>query len=338
MRAYNALKSLSGRYIGGSEELDTPDSPSSQELELELDIAEASAHLVIEPLSPGVKRGDPPPAAGATVPLADPSGEELAHTWSRGDATSFRVRSGPNYRRTGAKESSLSAFYDAAGVDIFTTCKRGVKADRIGEMVNVPEPPFTSPHASVPSVFIINMQLPLEDPTMFGVKLDGPTVHCVFYFTMTEETAAMLAGDLSEAPPSLKLLIDYCEQATDDPDMRGRFKALGVVNNIESVGLPSMLASYNGKPVLVTRSGLLTRGGSDGKVPYMEMDCNVRHWCYLARKGLHVLLPRFGSMSITAAFVIEGREDSEMPERLLGCCNLTEADIQRAIPIDEIVP
>lgn len=45
---------------------------------------------------------------------------------------------------------------------------------------------------------------------------------------------------------------------------------------------------------------------------FLELDINVRKWSYLARKGLHKLAPKFGSINVSVAFLIEGREDDEV--------------------------
>jgi Protein ENHANCED DISEASE RESISTANCE 2, C-terminal len=143
-------------------------------------------------------------------------------------------------------------------------------------------------------------------------------------------------------------------------------------------GVPSFISSYNSKPVLVTKSGTLSRGSfeavtiaahchqqlqqqqqqavtattdsasycsssttttssSSASSSYLEMDCDVRAWCYLAKKALYYLYPRFSKTSLSVAFVLEGREDSELPEQLLGCCTLTNLDPSKAVPIDTLL-
>lgn len=48
-----------------------------------------------------------------------------------------------------------------------------------------------------------------QSPQAFkGAKLDGPTLHAVFYFTLREETANALK-DLESAEPSVRLLAEY---------------------------------------------------------------------------------------------------------------------------------
>ncbi len=53
-------------------------------------------------------------------------------------------------------------------------------------------------------------------------------------------------------------------------------------------------------------------GGSFGADEYLELDIHVRRWNYMARKGLNKLSPKIGLMNVSVAFLIEGREDSEV--------------------------
>jgi Protein ENHANCED DISEASE RESISTANCE 2, C-terminal len=113
----------------------------------------------------------------------------------------------------------------------------------------------------VPSLIVVNLQLPLEPPAMFSAAMDGPTLHCVFYLGLSEEAAHLLAAAAADGdgvggggggggddggrggsgggglPPALRLLRDYCAAAEEDAAMRGRFKAIGLVNNVEQVRL-----------------------------------------------------------------------------------------------------
>lgn len=54
------------------------------------------------------------------------------------------------------------------------------------------------------------VSVPPQSPDLFkSGKLDGPTLHAVFYFTLKEETAKALQ-DLESADPSVRLLAGYC--------------------------------------------------------------------------------------------------------------------------------
>jgi hypothetical protein len=47
---------------------------------------------------------------------------------------------------------------------------------------------------------------------------------------------------------------------SSDEEFRGRFKAMCVIENWEATGLTSGLKAYNGKPVLITKSGTTFAG------------------------------------------------------------------------------
>ncbi|CAM9947512.1 unnamed protein product, partial [Ectocarpus sp. 4 AP-2014] len=146
----------------------------------------------------------------------------------------------------------------------------------------------------------------------------GPTLHAVFYLTLREETAKALQ-DLESAEPSVRLLAEYFRRAESEPEMRTRFKAIAVVNNQEVINMARLIAPFNGKPVLITESGTLMRGtrrpGAEGEgAPdeFLELDIHVRRWNFMARKGLSKLTPKFGLINVSVAFLVEGREDSEV--------------------------
>lgn len=49
-------------------------------------------------------------------------------------------------------------------------------------------------------------------------------------------------------------------RAESDSAVRKRFKALGIVNNLDVANLNPLMEPFNGKPVLTTKSGSLERG------------------------------------------------------------------------------
>ena len=85
--------------------------------------------------------------------------------------------------------------------------------------------------------------------------------------------------------------------------------------------LPSFITSYNGKPVLINKSGKLKRHEK-----YIETSINVFLFNYIAKKSLHSLKPKFPTFVLNVGFTIEGRCDEEQPEILLGGCCLHYLD------------
>jgi hypothetical protein len=204
----------------------------------------------------------------------------------------FRVRIGPNYKRTGAKAPSAKALFEIAGVDVFRCSS---KIDNIASMVELPDISHIeamggtrNPH--VPPIFVVNMQIPTDPPSIFGNPPDGEGVHVVMYFRITPETCAML-HDLGSAPPAVQLFSEYCRLGPTSDTVRGRFKAIAYVDNMADFDFPSFIVSYNAKPALITKTGTLVRGEN-----YLEMDINVHKFNALSRKGLAILLVRLNGV------------------------------------------
>lgn len=196
-------------------------------------------------------------------------------------------------------------------------------------------------HPDLPSLFIVNTQLPDGEPAMFNAADDGPSRSAIFIFALKPETVeTLLSSSISMAnndikgrtattskplPPALSLLCEYVKRAPTDADFRGRFKVIASCKNMETLNLPGFITNYNGKPVLITKSGTLHQGEG-----YMEMDINVNRFSYVAKKGLNYLKTRFQSMTFDVGFVIEGRVDEELPEQMLGAAKLHRLDYNKA--------
>eukprot|EP00953_Heterococcus_sp_UTEX-ZZ885_P018512 10334-Heterococcus_DN1.PRE.1 len=179
------------------------------------------------------------PLGGTSVLPAAAGDTAVDHSWSAIHADNFMVRHGPNYKKVGKKPSE-SALYEMAGCDLYSTATS--KMDLLADKLKLPTPPHASPMPHVPALLVVNVQLPLEEPSMLRSQSDGATLHCVFYFTMSAETAQQLSSaaasgsgtSSSELSPSLQLLCEYCSRAESDAEMRGRFKTMATVNNIEA--------------------------------------------------------------------------------------------------------
>jgi hypothetical protein len=110
------------------------------------------------------------------------------------------------------------------------------------------------------------------------------------------------------------LFSEYCQRAPTDPAWRGRFKVICSCSNLEELGMPSLIVSYNAKPVLIRRTGDLYHGKG-----YIEKDIHIHKFDILAKQSIHLLTSRCGLMFMQMGFVIEGRDDKELPEVLFGC-------------------
>ena len=109
-------------------------------------------------------------------------------------------------------------------------------------------------------------------PSVLKTPTSGPTFLLVFIFVIKASTAMHLTNSaaLSQAPPALRLLDFWYREVVvngkENLDVKGRFKAIASVGNIDSVNLNSFAKSYNAKPVLVKKTGSVTRG-----VDYLEV-------------------------------------------------------------------
>lgn len=263
-------------------------------------------------------------------PSAPPDGTT---SWTPVDAARFRLRHGDDYPTTGAKEPSEAAMYDCLGMDVWRSKK---PIYHIGSQLQVPIVDRNNPSAYVPTILLLNVMVPTSSPSMFKKSTNGETVNVVFCFVMRSWTAdALHRLDDPTTPPSVRLLDQYFDRkhkiSQNEPE---RFKIVGSVTNWDDAKLPNMLAGFNGKPTLVTKSGMWYSTCREGGGGYAELDCNTAHWCYVARQGLHAAWSSVGRCVFDFGVTIEAREDENMPERLLGAvtCNhvlLDSADIPR---------
>jgi len=250
----------------------------------------------------------------------DPQASPPPMTWSPASAESFRVRS-RGYLETRLKEPSVPAMYAPSLVQVFDATHR---IRNITDHIELPEPSAPSPVDDVPSFLVVDAQLPSTvGPLVAGDDADGPGHHIVTVFELTDATRAQLLAAADDASPSaaLDLFRRFCRVAPDEAApgaMRGRFKVIAQVRNIDDVSIPSVAARYNGKPALVSKTGALRRGTTATGHTYLEVAVNVHAFGYLARLGFHSLYHRFRDLVISAAFTIEGRADAELPEAVLG--------------------
>lgn len=248
--------------------------------------------------------------------------DEEKHTWYRCDPTAFNVRCGPNYGKFKKKTSSALALYEPFAVDTFCARKN---INHIAQYLTLPSVEgIDTHHPAVPPIMIVQMQLPTDSPPLFGSVEDGPGWAVVFYFKITEDTCNQLK-DMSTATPAVKLFVKYCERAEKDFAWRSRLKMIGCCSNLEELGVPSAIATYNAKPVMIKKSGSIYRGQS-----YLEVNINIHKWPTYVQKCIQYMYSQSTVMYLQVGFVIEGREDDELPETLFGCAGVNRPDEEQA--------
>mmetsp|Transcript_46978 Transcript_46978/g.80882 ORF Transcript_46978/g.80882 Transcript_46978/m.80882 type:complete len:196 (+) Transcript_46978:187-774(+) len=183
-------------------------------------------------------------------------------------------------------------------------------------------------HSHIPQFIVVNVQLPSTAPSMMSSETDGPGYQVVHYFEIAPETVEELKHP-DTASEGTRLLEEYCMKAEHDDKFRGRFKVIGILRNPKDLNLPSFITNYNGKPVLINKSGRLFRGPN-----YLEMDVNVHNFSYLAKKGLFYMQSKFIQAYLNVGFVIEGRGNDQQPEKMIGCAQFNCPDMTKALKLD----
>ena len=175
-------------------------------------------------------------AYAAAVPNA--SVEATPHSYANTDASTFHLRIGPNYKKNKQKAPSSPALYDLISMDFLyadTALKNTADKFHIPSII----PGITdinTGHAHIPPLLIVNTWLPGEEPSMFAKNnTDGETYSIPMVFVLSKDTLEQLK-DIDTASPGVKLLSEWCRRAEDEPDFRGRFKCMGMIEGIESTG------------------------------------------------------------------------------------------------------
>lgn len=290
-------------------------------------------------LTPPRKRLSVAAAAAATSEDQPPS--SISATES---ASKFMVRD-LNYKSLKKKAPSLSPMYHVKGAICFNTkqkvdcavdvCKELWGEDGGNEDIDewlrnefgLAGADSTEPKVAaledekLPPVVVVHWQLPFSNNSLFGKKKeDGGQI--AFFFEITEEFAeecnTVGEDDRGEAFGNAgKLLRNWLRNAPEDFAMRSRFKAIMMVEDLAALGL-DYLSGYNGKPVLIQKTGAIFTGNFPSGRTFLEMRCDVHGWGMMSKRGLVSVMPRIKDMTMDMGFVIEGREDDELPERLLG--------------------
>ena len=269
----------------------------------------------------------------------------------------FNVRCGPNYKKTGKKVPSAEPWYDVVSATPLLQ-GRGVARKDWAPAVHKSGAPISASHVAqageggalampvaeeagalaarwpgqggrpgeggsdlLPPLFILNFMMPLTAPAVRPSSGRDPGCNFIFVCSLKEETRRALEEPREAWPAGLRLLVDWVAEAPSNPKVSGCFKLITQVVDMKDLGLGSFIEGYNGKPVLITKSGTIYQGPG-----YFEMDADVHNFNVLARKtlkGMHRQLPRVRAQ---VGFVIQGTANDELPEQMLACCELPDCD------------
>jgi hypothetical protein len=269
------------------------------------------------------------------------------HFWSKTPSSGFQVRS-VGYKRSKLKEPSGAPLYECVGVDVVKSSKlvtslgqtavfqRILNGESQGD---IPWPWLRSKSKwsqslGIPRLLIINTQLPFSAPSLWAPQSadSDPGFSVISYYVINPS----LVDDLNAKkipPPAVALLKRLIQEGQSKKETTA-LKVIGMVDNMEEIGFPDLVSSYNGKPVLVTKSAKLSFYPNQSDCELFEIEYDVRQWSILARKTLHSLRDKFKEARCQLGMVIEGQTDEELPEQLLGCFRLNYLDILEALSIE----
>ncbi|MCL7037374.1 hypothetical protein MKW94_026674 [Papaver nudicaule] len=261
------------------------------------------------------------PIAGSQVPFC-PIDKKMFDCWSHIDPGSFKVRA-ENYFRDKKKVLAPNfAAYIPFGVDVYLSPR---KVDHIGRFVELP---VVNSSGKLPSILIVNVQVPLYPASIFSSDIDGEGMNVVLYFKLSETYAKDMAPHFQE---NLRRIIDdEVEKVKGFPvdtilPVRERLKILGRVANVEDLQLGAaerkLMNAYNEKPVLSRPQHEFYSGEN-----YFEVDVDIHRFSYISRKGFGAFQERLKMCVLDVGLTIQGNKVEELPEQVLCCVRLNGLD------------
>ncbi|KAF3569869.1 hypothetical protein F2Q69_00063605 [Brassica cretica] len=261
------------------------------------------------------------PVAGSQVPFC-PIDKKMLECWTTIEPNSFRVR-GKTYLRDKKKEFAASqAAYNPFGVDVFLSER---KINHIAQYVKLP---VTTTSAKLPSLLVVNVQIPLYPTTIFQGETDGEGMNIVLYFKLSDNYSKELPLHFQESIQ--RLIDDEVEKVKSFPmdttaPFRERLKILGRVANVDDLHLSGpekkLMHAYNEKPVLSRPQHEFYLGEN-----YFEIDIDMHRFSYISRKGFETFIDRLKICVLDVGLTIQGNKPEELPEQILCCVRLNGID------------
>jgi hypothetical protein len=299
------------------------------------------------------------PIAGSTTIKVtkedDPNITEKGHqlpTWVPISSSGMEVRS-HGYLTTKRKIPSPGELYECVAVDCFVSNSRVSEIATRMKFDQQFEATATGKTWKSPDIFIVSIAIPTEAPKLGYSADDGPGATIVGYFKMKEETRTILRritatsyDPLTDSSDSeidvqkqltngVRLWEQFCQVAPTDSTFQARFKLIPSAN-LEEMGCPSYIAKYNAKPVLIKRNQVTGFFTDYPTLNAMEFDISLHPFPYLFKQGMAYIKEYFDKSVWTFGFVIEGRNNDELPEVVVGAMKVCHPSPKFTVNADEL--
>lgn len=280
------------------------------------------------------------PVAGSTTVRLDTSNEARLGQigWVSRPPSSVTVR-GENYMDDRKKVQSPGSLYELIKVDAFDA---DTYITEIGKKVILPDTAdeINGQKWLAPEILIVSFALPTAIPKLGRTSTDLRGYIVTGYYRMRQETKKVLrvitnpqvdtsdekdrlqeeiGKDYQKIVNGVRLWETWCREAPSDPEMQKRLKFIPKGENLRELGVPSWICKYNGKPMLIKRPGVTGFLYSYPEQNAMEIGISLHPFPYMFKQAMTYLRDNyFPKMLMTFSFVIEGRNEEELPEVLLG--------------------